>query len=68
MFGPLSFVDHTHEGKGFAARAFPSFFAAADEAAISRLYGGIHYRAAIERGMDQGKCVGSKVSALRFRK
>lgn len=68
MFGPVGFADHTHEGKGLGIRSFNSFFAAAEEAAISRLYGGIHYRAAIELGVDQGKCVGNKVSALRFRK
>jgi len=49
-------------------RSFSSFFEAAEEAAISRLYGGIHYRTAIERGLEQGKCVGKRVSALKFRK
>jgi hypothetical protein len=44
---------------------FPEyFFEAAEEAAISRLYGGIHFRAAIERGVEQGICVGKRVSAL----
>ena len=38
-------------------RAFTSFRAAADEAGISRLYGGIHFRAAIERGLEQGRCI-----------
>ena len=31
-----------------------SFNQAASEASISRLYGGIHYRAAIENGVEQG--------------
>ncbi len=31
---------------------------AADEAAISRMYGGIHYRAAIEVGIKQGRDLG----------
>ena len=35
---------------------------------MSRLYGGIHYRAAIERGMDQGKAIGQAVNAIRFEK
>ena len=35
---------------------------AADEAAISRLYGGIHYRAAVEVGAKQGRSVGEFVS------
>jgi len=39
-------------------RSFPSIEAAADEAGISRLYGGIHFRAAIENGKEQGRRVG----------
>jgi hypothetical protein len=40
------------------ARDFTSIRAAADEAGISRLYGGIHYRAAIEQGKIQGNKIG----------
>jgi hypothetical protein len=36
----------------------------AEETAISRLYGGIHFRSAIERGIEQGKQIGQQVSAL----
>jgi hypothetical protein len=36
------------------------------ESAISRLYGGIHYRFDIERGVEQGRCVGRAVNALAF--
>jgi hypothetical protein len=35
-------------------RKFPSIEAAAEEAGISRLYGGIHFRAAIDQGKEQG--------------
>ena len=64
QFGPVSFVDHTHDSRGLPARSFDSFDAAAAEAAISRLYGGIHYRGAIERGLAQGRCVGERAAAL----
>ncbi|MCI0329612.1 MAG: vanadium-dependent haloperoxidase [candidate division Zixibacteria bacterium] len=67
LFGDVPFTDHTHDGSGLSPRSFDSFFAAAEEAAISRLYGGIHYRPAIELGIEQGKCIGVKVSALRFK-
>ena len=68
LFGDgYAFVDHTHDDRGLPPRRFRSFFAAAAEAAISRLYGGIHYRAAIENGMEQGKCVGQAVSAVQYR-
>ena len=67
LFGDLSFTDHTHEARGFAPRHFASFDAAAQEAALSRLYAGIHYRSAIERGLEQGRCVGAQVNALFLR-
>jgi hypothetical protein len=62
-----SFTDHTHDVLGFAPRSYSSFFDMADEAAISRLYGGIHYRSAIDAGLEQGKCIGQRVVALKFR-
>ncbi len=61
LFGDLPFVDDTHASRGIPARSFTSFLHAADEAAISRLYGGIHYRAAIEDGVNQGACAGDAI-------
>lgn len=57
----FAFVDDSESDYGLPARSFPSFLAAAEEAAISRLYGGIHYRAAIENGVAQGRSVGRHV-------
>jgi membrane-associated phospholipid phosphatase len=69
IFGEkYAFTDRTHEADGLKARTYKSFWAAAQEAGISRLYGGIHFRSAIDRGLEQGKCVGAKVNALKFRK
>ncbi len=68
LFGEdVAFTDHTHDALGFAPRSFASFAAMADEAAISRLYGGIHYRSAIENGLAQGACIGERVNALKYR-
>ena len=68
LFGDgYAFVDRTHERRGLAPRSFVSFLAAADEAAISRLYGGIHYRAAIDNGLAQGRQIGRAVNALSLR-
>lgn len=63
MFGQVAFDDRTPiiNGHENLQRSFTSFDAAAYEAAISRLYGGIHYRAAIENGLDQGACIGNWV-------
>jgi hypothetical protein len=64
----FAFVDATHEADGLPPRAYPNFAAAAEEAAMSRLYGGIHFRAAIERGLAQGRCIGAYAAALRTRR
>lgn len=67
LFGEAyAFTDQTHARLGYAPRSYASFQAAAQEAAISRLYGGIHYRSAIENGIDQGECIGRRVIELRF--
>jgi hypothetical protein len=58
LMGYVPFEDTTHQERGLPSRRFSSFRQAAEEAAISRLYGGIHYRAAIEEGLEQGQCVG----------
>jgi membrane-associated phospholipid phosphatase len=69
LFGEnFAFEDASHKNDGLRPRSFPSFRAAAAEAGISRLYGGIHFRAAIERGLDQGRCVAAYVKALRTRR
>lgn len=66
LFGDMPFTDHTHDDLGLEPRAFSSWSAMAAEAAISRLYAGIHFRSAIERGIEQGQRVGKRVSALGF--
>ena len=57
----FAFTDDTEADYGLPARSFASFNEASAEAAISRLYGGIHYRMAIEEGIDQGRKVGELV-------
>ena len=62
VFGDnFAYTDNVEEEFGFPARTFTSFFAASDEAAISRLYGGIHYRPACMEGVKQGEKVGDWV-------
>lgn len=70
LFGEkFAFTDTTEVEYGLAARDFESFIDASEEAAVSRLYGGIHYMMAIENGVDQGERVGEYlVSKLKTRK
>jgi hypothetical protein len=64
VFGDqYAFTDTTQVSFGLPPRHFTSFNAAAEEAALSRLYGGIHYRPAIEHGKEQGKLVGNLVTS-----
>lgn len=70
VFGEnFRFQDNTHldrtdiNGK---PRDFSSFQHAAQEAAVSRLYGGIHYPMGNEQGLSQGVSVGREVLKLRF--
>ena len=59
LFGDgFHFVDSTELAYGLPIREFDSFRLAADEAAISRLYGGIHYMPSIVNGATKGTQVG----------
>jgi hypothetical protein len=57
----FAFTDSTEVQFGLPSRQFSSFHAAAREAAISRLYGGIHYMPAITNGEEEGRLVGELV-------
>ncbi|MGH7266008.1 MAG: vanadium-dependent haloperoxidase [Candidatus Rokuibacteriota bacterium] len=73
MLGVVAFTDTTHVDHGLvppqAPRAFDSLDEAAEEAAISRLYGGIHYGFDNEDGLASGRCIGALIAErLRFRR
>lgn len=70
LFGEnFAFADSTEVEFGLPVRHFASFRAAADEAAISRLYGGIHYMPAITNGQKEGFAIGEFfVGKLRTRR
>ena len=68
LFGEsYGFTDHSPTPDGVPERSFASFNAAADEAAISRLYGGIHFRPAIEKGQELGRCIAQNAIKLQTR-
>lgn len=63
LFGEnYAFTDSTELEFGMPARSFKSFYQAAEEAGISRFYGGIHYKPAIELGAKQGKAIGELIA------
>lgn len=61
------FEDRAHNDRGWGPQRFRSFAAAAEQAAFSRLYAGIHYRSAIEHGVAMGRCIGAQALALSTR-
>jgi hypothetical protein len=68
MFGyNYAFTDNSHADKGLPARSFDSFQDFAREAALSRLYGGIHYRLSNEEGLKNGIRIGKKACELRLK-
>lgn len=59
VFGDnFAYTDSIEMEFGMPPRSFTSFYHAAEEAAVSRLYGGIHYDNSCNTGIVQGKKVG----------
>ena len=61
LIGNVPFEDSTAISIGHNVRHFDSFNAAADEAGISRIYGGIHFPTGNTGGKALGRCIGDKV-------
>jgi len=60
-FGNSIPVEGTSEGLPGVVRHWPNFSAAADEANLARIYGGIHFRAAVRDGRAAGDAIGAFV-------
>ena len=70
LFGEMSFTDRTHLNNPSIGtmRFFNNFEEAAQEAADSRLYGGIHYPNSNAKGLEQGRCIGEQIlSSIKLR-
>jgi membrane-associated phospholipid phosphatase len=62
LFGSnFIFTDDTEKEFGIPERTFHSFQIAADEATISRLYGGIHFLFSCETGKEMGKMISTEI-------
>ena len=62
----FKYTDTVEVRFGLEARTYSSFEQAAEEAGISRFYGGIHFMDAIENGQMQGNAVGKHVLGKVF--
>jgi hypothetical protein len=62
MFGDNTpFVDNTERAWGWPDRNYDNVKQAANEAALSRIYGGIHFREGMEEGIIEGEKIGELV-------
>jgi membrane-associated phospholipid phosphatase len=64
--GGLSFTDNQKVPDGFSPRSFNGFQQMVEEAAMSRIYGGIHYQFDSEIGVQTGEDIAQRVLALRY--
>ncbi|MGV3529913.1 MAG: vanadium-dependent haloperoxidase [Flavisolibacter sp.] len=62
----VSFTDSTKISAGFSPRSFSSYLDYAREAAMSRLYGGIHYRFDNDEGLTCGQHIAANVEQLHW--
>ena len=62
VLGEMAFDDSTSITLGHRVRRFDSFTAAAREAGLSRVYGGIHFPSSNDAGRRLGECIGTHVA------
>ena len=60
----FSITDHTYDYLGMKSREYPSFSSMAEEAGMSKFYGGIHYRISVDYGLWQGREVARNISTV----
>jgi hypothetical protein len=70
LFGDVAFTDRTNENRkdiDGTPRKYDSFMKMANEAAISRLYGGIHYDFGNNNGLGTGIKIGKALDNIKFK-
>lgn len=68
VFGDRVAFSTTSDGLPNVSRSFTSFKAAADEAGMSRIYGGIHYSFDNTDGLKCGREIAEHIAARHFKK
>lgn len=62
----VSITDHSYDFRGYAPRTYTTLFKAAEEAGISRLYGGIHYVPSLNIALSLGHDLGDRVGKIKL--
>ncbi|OQP39810.1 hypothetical protein A4H97_16445 [Niastella yeongjuensis] len=65
-YGDIPVNDNAYNWRGLPARKFTSLSALLNEAAVSRIYGGLHYRFTQEISIRFGKDLGNEISNIRL--
>jgi hypothetical protein len=65
-YGDIDVTDNTYEWRGLPARHFTSLSNLLDEASISRVYGGLHYKFTQEISMKVGNALGDEIADIRL--
>jgi hypothetical protein len=59
--------DHSYNFRGFPTQTYTSIFGVAEQAGISRNYGGIHYLISIAEGLRMAKILGDRVGDINLK-
>ncbi len=59
-------ADHSYVFRGYPVQTYSSIFGAAEQAGISRNYGGIHYLISITEGLRMAKILGNRVGDIQL--
>jgi hypothetical protein len=65
-YGNIPVTDNAYEWRGLGARHYGSLSALLEEATVSRIYAGIHYRFTQNISIEVGKELGNKIADLRL--
>jgi hypothetical protein len=65
-FGDVPVTDNTYDWRGTPARHYASLTKLVEEAAVSRVYGGIHYRFTQNATLVIGKELGNKIADIKL--
>jgi hypothetical protein len=65
-YGDIEVTDNAYDWRGLPARHYTSLSNLLDEAAVSRIYAGIHYRFTQEISIKAGKELGNEISAIKL--
>lgn len=67
QFGDIPVTDNSYDWRGLPGRSFPSISKMAEEAALSRLYAGIHYKFTQYVTLDMGRGLGNIIADINLK-